>query len=135
MGAARTPLRIDGFVDNSGYQTQPTLWVSTDTLLRLVAADKPGEALPPGAIAGGFVEPFDTFADMSHLIERESWDGRVAGIAYFCNVLPTPAGDATKYANAAVAARAAEDVRRNALRFLQHDVDDLLPGATRRYHR
>ncbi len=49
VGSARTPLRVDGFIHNSGFQTQPTLWVSTDELIRLVAINKPGEALPAGA--------------------------------------------------------------------------------------
>ncbi len=49
VGPARTPLRVDGFIHNSGFQTQPTLWVSTDELIRLVAINKPGEVLPAGA--------------------------------------------------------------------------------------
>ena len=49
VGSARTPLQVDGFIDNSGFQTQPTLWVSTDELIRLVATNRPGEALPAGA--------------------------------------------------------------------------------------
>lgn len=35
-------------------------------------------------------QPFDTWADMSHLIRQESWaePSRPGSIAYFCNVLP-----------------------------------------------
>ncbi|HYW47223.1 MAG TPA: NAD(P)-binding protein [Bryobacteraceae bacterium] len=37
----------------------------------------------------GFVEPFDTWADMSHLIPREAFPaGEVQQIAYFCNAAP-----------------------------------------------
>jgi uncharacterized protein with NAD-binding domain and iron-sulfur cluster len=40
----------------------------------------------PG-ISSGYVEPFDTWSDMSHLIPRERWDAsqNVKQIAYFCN--------------------------------------------------
>lgn len=38
----------------------------------------------------GYMEPFDTWSDMSHLIPREKWGpGQdVQQIAYFCNVIP-----------------------------------------------
>lgn len=36
----------------------------------------------------GFAEPFDTWADMSHLIPEEGWKGTVRSVAYFCGVLP-----------------------------------------------
>jgi uncharacterized protein with NAD-binding domain and iron-sulfur cluster len=41
-------------------------------------------------IACGWVEPFDTWSDMSHLIPRETWpaSSNVQQIAYFCNVIP-----------------------------------------------
>jgi uncharacterized protein with NAD-binding domain and iron-sulfur cluster len=41
-------------------------------------------------IACGWVEPFDTWSDMSHLIPRETWppSSNVRQIAYFCNVIP-----------------------------------------------
>jgi uncharacterized protein with NAD-binding domain and iron-sulfur cluster len=108
-----------------------TVWTQA---LQLWLAKSPAELGNhlPGAIAGGFLEPFDTYADMPQLIERESWDGAVRGIAYFCNVLPTPRTDPGS-TDATVAAQATEDVRRGALRFLQHGIADLLPGATRRY--
>jgi uncharacterized protein with NAD-binding domain and iron-sulfur cluster len=35
-----------------------------------------------------FVEPFDTWCDMSHLIPREGNQGLVTQIAYFCNAAP-----------------------------------------------
>jgi uncharacterized protein with NAD-binding domain and iron-sulfur cluster len=37
----------------------------------------------------GFVEPYDTYAQMDHLIPRESWAaGECKQIAYFCNAAP-----------------------------------------------
>jgi uncharacterized protein with NAD-binding domain and iron-sulfur cluster len=43
-----------------------------------------------------YLEPFDTYVDMSHLIPREEWpEGAIKQIAYFCNCLtemtPAPA--------------------------------------------
>jgi uncharacterized protein with NAD-binding domain and iron-sulfur cluster len=35
----------------------------------------------------GFVEPFDTWADMTHVIPVEGWQRAPKSIAYFCNVL------------------------------------------------
>ena len=68
----------------------------------------------------GFVEPFDTWADMTHLRAQERWPEAPGSIAYFCSVLPDGAGSP--------AARAAE-VRDNAIRFLERDVSWLWPNA------
>ncbi len=40
----------------------------------------------PGAVADAYAEPLDTWADMSHLLPRETWsDGVVPGnVTYFC---------------------------------------------------
>src|SRR6185436_18753120 len=42
---------------------------------------------PP--VVGGFAQPQNTYADMSHLIPRESWpkDNAPKAIAYFCGQL------------------------------------------------
>ena len=45
----------------------------------------------PPVNLSGYVEPFDTWADMGHLIPRESWSRPVQSIAYFCSVLPDAA--------------------------------------------
>lgn len=45
----------------------------------------------PSVTLSGFVEPFDTWADMSHLLPLELWpaEGREPrSLAYFCSVLP-----------------------------------------------
>ena len=44
----------------------------------------------PSANVSGFVEPFDTWADMTHLLPLENWDAQPKSLAYFCNVLPAP---------------------------------------------
>jgi uncharacterized protein with NAD-binding domain and iron-sulfur cluster len=47
------------------------------------------------ALLGSFQEPYDTWADMSDLIERESWPAGFtpANIAYFCGPTPAPNAD------------------------------------------
>lgn len=50
---------------------------------------KYGDDNPFRAMVCGYVEPHDTWADMSHLIPRESWPvGEVRNISYFCNAAP-----------------------------------------------
>lgn len=84
---------------------------------------------PPVNISG-FVEPFDTWADMTHLVPRESWPRPPKTIAYFCNVLaddlPEPAGTAA--AREAVALAAAR-VRDSSIAFLNGEVRALWPAA------
>lgn len=65
------------------------LWFDTD-LAGLGWTDPPGArcAATSAPIAGSYPESFDTWADMSHLIRRETWpDGTVKNIAYFCGQL------------------------------------------------
>jgi uncharacterized protein with NAD-binding domain and iron-sulfur cluster len=43
----------------------------------------------PSAVSGAYVEPIDTWADMTHLLPAEAWPpGTVRLIAYFCGVMP-----------------------------------------------
>jgi len=66
------------------------------------------------ANVSGFVEPFDTWADMSHLVEEESFSVPPRSIAYFCSVLPDrPGTDSVAYARAR-----ADEVERTAINFL-----------------
>jgi uncharacterized protein with NAD-binding domain and iron-sulfur cluster len=47
-----------------------------------------GFAYGADTVVGTYVEPLDTYCDMTHLIARESWPaGDVKSIAYFCGVL------------------------------------------------
>lgn len=75
----------------------------------------------------GFVEPFDTWADMTHVAPAESWPRRPGMISYFCSVLPGsgPEGANSREAFAAVSA----DVRRNAMTFLDREARHLWPNA------
>lgn len=58
------------------------LWIHKDS-----AADL-GYAFDENSVAGCFVEPLDTYCDMTHLVAQEDWlAGEVASIAYFCGVL------------------------------------------------
>jgi uncharacterized protein with NAD-binding domain and iron-sulfur cluster len=93
--------------------------------------NKPADALgdvDPGTVVGGFVEPYDTWADMPHLVPAEKV-GDSATVAYFCNVLadsqPLPArGAADDWL-----ALQRELVRAQALRFLRYDIATLWPNA------
>jgi uncharacterized protein with NAD-binding domain and iron-sulfur cluster len=81
---------------------------------------------PERITVSGYVEPFDTWASMGHLIDREDWPRaeRPGAIAYFCNALGGgPVTDATEAAghDQAVAGRA--------VAFLQRDLPALLPVA------
>jgi uncharacterized protein with NAD-binding domain and iron-sulfur cluster len=83
----------------------------------------------PPVNLSGFVEPFDTWADMSHLIPEESWNDHVKAIAYFCSVLPDPlpkGGAVTEQFQQTQH----DAVRANAVRFLNKDAGWLWPRAT-----
>jgi uncharacterized protein with NAD-binding domain and iron-sulfur cluster len=75
------------------------------------------DGLDPPATA--YVEPFDTYCDMSHLLEAEGYDDGDGphGVAYFCAVLPDDAEEAA--------------VREGALRYLAADAATIWPGAVR----
>jgi uncharacterized protein with NAD-binding domain and iron-sulfur cluster len=79
----------------------------------------------PGIVVGGFVEPFDTWADMVHLVGQERVPGS-ATVAYFCNVLgdsaAPPRGEADEWL-----ALQLELVRAQGARFLTRDVATLWP--------
>jgi len=77
------------------------------------------------ANVSGFVEPFDTWADMTHLVEEESFPTPPRSIAYFCSVLPDrPGNESLDYARERTA-----EVKRNAIRFLNQQVAHLWPKA------
>jgi uncharacterized protein with NAD-binding domain and iron-sulfur cluster len=78
----------------------------------------------------GFVEPFDTWADMTHLSSEESWPRAPQSIAYLCSVL-RDAPEAEQQAPSFPEAQH-EKVRRDAVRFLNRDVVHLWPRALRK---
>ena len=82
----------------------------------------------PAANVSGFVEPFDTWADMTHLLPEESWRVPVRSIAYFCSVLADP-GTPESAADPAHHEEQRARVRDNAVRFLDRDIASLWPDA------
>jgi uncharacterized protein with NAD-binding domain and iron-sulfur cluster len=77
----------------------------------------------------GFVEPFDTWADMRQLVPREAFAAPVGSIAYFCSVLPD-AASAEDAASPDYPRARRDEVRQNAVRFLDNEVHHLWPNAT-----
>ena len=77
------------------------------------------------SVAGCYVEPIDTYCDMTHLIPREDWKpgDDVRTIAYLCGVLEDRRGETQD--------QATERVHRNAVQFLERDMPILWPDACR----
>ena len=88
-----------------------------------------GWEYPPVCLAG-FAQPFDTWADMGHLIGQESWPTEPGAIAYFVSVLSESAAK-DGYGSDGYAAARRSDVRTNAIRFLNSDIHQLWPKAVR----
>lgn len=86
-----------------------------------------GWDLPPINISG-YVEPFDTWADMQQLIRLENWKTDPKAIAYFCSVLPD-AEIASSDDKTDAARRTNRHVRDGAIRFLDRDVAHFWPKA------
>ncbi len=94
----------------------------------------------PRAVVSGFIHPFDTFADMGHLLPQESWTMRPRALGYFCSALPDPppARDANPVERAHgpsfasdpdYAHRRRREVRESAVGFLDRDAAALWPRA------
>jgi uncharacterized protein with NAD-binding domain and iron-sulfur cluster len=83
-----------------------------------------------GTVASGFVEPFDTWADMTQLVVREEVPGSKT-VAYFCSVLADapapPRGQAREWLDEQDRLVAAQ-----AVRFLTDDIGALWPLAVDR---
>jgi uncharacterized protein with NAD-binding domain and iron-sulfur cluster len=77
----------------------------------------------------GFVSPFDTWADMTYLIDEEAWPGdrRPASLAYFCNVLDDSQIAEAAPERAGHPKRCADAVRRNAAEFVLSELPKLWP--------
>jgi len=82
----------------------------------------------PTTAVSGFVEPFDTWADMTHLLPREDWHDAPRSLAYFCSVLAEPPVPLDRSDPRYPALQRAA-VRHNAVRFLERDVVHLWPNA------
>ena len=77
----------------------------------------------------GFVQPFDTWADMRHLLPEERFEAPAKAIAYFCSVLPDAAPADTDLRHFHQQQRAL--VRSHAVGFLDRDIGALWPRAVR----
>jgi uncharacterized protein with NAD-binding domain and iron-sulfur cluster len=95
-----------------------------------------GWLLPPVTLSG-FVEPFDTWADMTHLLPFEAWGTaprKPRSLAYFCSVLADDPQQPARpesggFVDYPEAARA--QVRQNFAEFLGAQVGKLWPNAVR----
>jgi uncharacterized protein with NAD-binding domain and iron-sulfur cluster len=78
------------------------------------------------SVAGCYVEPLDTWCDMTDLLPREAWRSRdgVRGLAYFCGVLDDRAGEDPTAAT--------ERVKDNAMAFLAGQIAPIWPLAVGR---
>ena len=84
----------------------------------------------PATTLSGFVEPFDTWADMRHLLTRERWQRPPRALAYFCSVLPD-VGTWDDRARREYLATQRDRVQQDAVRFLNRDIVHLWPNAIR----
>jgi hypothetical protein len=84
-----------------------------------------GWAHDGNSVAGCYVEPIDTYCDMTHLIPCEDWEqaDNVRTIAYLCGVLEDRRGETQDQASARV--------HDNAIQFLERDMPILWPQARR----
>jgi uncharacterized protein with NAD-binding domain and iron-sulfur cluster len=90
-----------------------------------------GWDVPPVTLTS-FVKPFDTWADMGHVIPAENWpDPQPRTSAYFCNVLADPPRE-PKADDIEYPKRRRQEVRDNAIKFLERDIGHLWPKAIRR---
>jgi uncharacterized protein with NAD-binding domain and iron-sulfur cluster len=82
----------------------------------------------PRGILCGYVEPFDTWSDMSPLLPLESWlpADNVRQSAYFCNAYLDPRVEAP-FSDASYPARERECVVQNSLSFLKENISLLWP--------
>lgn len=78
-----------------------------------------------------FERPFDTWADMRHLVAEETWTTDPRAIAYFCSVLPDNELP-PETSNHNYPAQCREKVRRDAVAFLNRSIRHLWPHAVRR---
>ena len=82
----------------------------------------------PAPTISAFTKPFDTWADMRHLIDEEDWPERPGSIAYFCSVLEDPDSPVGREDHGYPEAMRAQ-VRASAVDFLNENVAELWPGA------
>jgi uncharacterized protein with NAD-binding domain and iron-sulfur cluster len=71
-------------------------------------------------ILTGYAQPFDTWCDMTHLLDREQWpDGRVPGnLSYFCGPMKDP-GTMPPFSDPAFPAQQRDRAKQTAIEFLE----------------
>jgi uncharacterized protein with NAD-binding domain and iron-sulfur cluster len=84
---------------------------------------------PPLALSA-FVQPFETWADMSHLIREENWRVTPGAIAYFCSALSDPISSRDINAASYPKQRRLE-VKEHAIHYLNRDIGQLWPKAVK----
>jgi uncharacterized protein with NAD-binding domain and iron-sulfur cluster len=116
-GGWRTMVQSVETVKTQGLQ----LW------LNRTAAQMGWKGGPP--VLCSYVEPFDTWSDMSHLIERERWmeKDNVQQIAYFCNAL-SEGGPPPPFSNHRYPQREYQRVKQFSHDFMARRVQPIWPG-------
>ncbi len=105
-----------------GIETAATVQTQAFQLWARKDATELGWEHSENSVTGCYVEPLDTYCDMTHLLPREGWTAKdgVKTIGYFCGVLDEVAGETQAEAN--------ERVKANALEFVERDMGALWPG-------
>lgn len=114
------------------WLTEPTSALGFRELAEQAGADPGDPDVEPRPLLTAFGEPFDTWADMSHLLPEEHWpeEAKPRAVAYFCNVrrqdgpLPPPSDHAYPERELAITTDAART-------WLEHDLPGLWPKAAR----
>jgi uncharacterized protein with NAD-binding domain and iron-sulfur cluster len=107
--------KLAGMLNNATTTMTQAFQVWMEADLRQLGADNLKDCTMTG-----FVEPFDTYADMSHLISAETWKpNTVKSIGYFCNVLKDGAPDQSA-ANA--------QAKQNSVNFLNREAQHVWPS-------
>jgi len=82
----------------------------------------------------GFPKPFDTWADMRHLLDEEAWPKRPRSLLYFCGAMPETNG--LRKAKAAAYVRAARRlVKTAAADWITANLGLILPGSLDRHRQ
>jgi uncharacterized protein with NAD-binding domain and iron-sulfur cluster len=82
------------------------------------------------AVFSGYVEPFDTYADMFQVLDKETWppSAGVRQVAYFCNVLPDAATIPAPFTDPGFPAREHQRVKDFALNFFRTHMKTIWPA-------
>ncbi|MEL6137716.1 MAG: NAD(P)-binding protein [Cyanobacteria bacterium J06628_6] len=86
----------------------------------------------PSAVVGTYVEPLDTYADMTHLLPRENWPEEQTpyNLAYFTGVIADPGIPIPPPSDHDFPARAQAEAEAQTQVFLENHIGYLWPNAT-----